>query len=198
MRRANSPWSPQGERATVPPRAVAAELAEINRLGLRFHEEQRFDKSLEQFWLGLLKARETGCRDWECIALNNIGMVYQSWGKFDHALKFYERSLEISQKVDFAQGAIATLNNLGRLYEYWGRLEKAKDCYSKGLAMAEAHGEMAAKRTTLLNLAVCLEREGLYSQCRGHLREVVRIDEIMNHPNTEVDKAYLAQLEDRP
>ncbi|MGQ9857326.1 MAG: tetratricopeptide repeat protein [Thermodesulfobacteriota bacterium] len=174
-----------------------AQFAEWNRLGHRFHEEHRFDRSLEQFWLSLVRARELKERRWECVALNNIGMVYQSWGKFDHAMKFYSQSLEISRELGYPEGSAAALNNLGRLYEAWGRLDRALEHYKQGLDLA-LQGDPQTLRVLRLNIAMCLEKLGDFEGCRAQLREVVHLDQVLGHPQAELDRAYLAQMEGRP
>jgi tetratricopeptide (TPR) repeat protein len=186
------------EMPSSPAQSVPSDLSTMNELGLQFHEEQRFDRSLEQFWLSLVRARELGHRDWECVALNNIGMVYQSWGKFDHAMKFYKQSLQVSEKTGFVHGSMVGLNNLGRLYDTWGWTDRALEYYEKSLALAKAHREVRAERIAMLNMAMCLEKAGDFSRCRELLREIVGIDAVIQHPNEAMDRAYLAHLDDRP
>jgi len=174
------------------------EMAELHRLGHRFHQEQRFDRSLEQFWTGLVRARELQEPRWECVALNNIGMVYQSWGKFDHAMKFYGQSLELAQELGYLGGSVAALNNLGRLYEAWGRLDRAREHYERSLELAQQDGDPQTQRLVRLNLAMCLEKLGDFHGCRAQLQEVVKLDGILAHPQAELDRAYLAQMERHP
>lgn len=179
-------------------RSATHEIYEMVWLGLRFHQEQRFDRSLEQFWSSLLRSRELGYRDLESLALNNIGMVYQSWGKFDHALKFYNESLKLAESIRFVQGAVMSLNNTARLYEAWGRMDRAMEHYERSLSMSEENGELTSRRTTLLNMAMCLEKLGDFARCRKLLKEVVKIDQILQHPRAGFDKAYLERMKSRP
>jgi hypothetical protein len=47
-------------------------------------------------------------------------------------------------------------------------------------------------------MAMCLEKLGEFHRCRQLVQEVVRIDDLLRHPNTEVDKVYLESLQGRP
>ncbi|OIP91840.1 MAG: hypothetical protein AUK24_02400 [Syntrophaceae bacterium CG2_30_49_12] len=176
------------------PPPVNDELTEVNDLGLLYHEEKRFDKSLEQFWTGLKRSRELGYREWESIALNNIGMVYQSWGKCDQALKFYHQSLQVAKEIGFLKGESAAYQHLGRIYDLWGQVNKSLQYYELSLKISDKTNDLPNKRTSMLNMAHCYEKLGNYGQCEKILNEVIKIDEVISHPDLATDHAYLERL----
>jgi len=171
-----------------------AKLTETNELGLLYHEEERFDKSLEQFWTGLKRSRELGYREWESIALGNIGMVYQSWGKYERAIKFYNQSLLLAKEIGFLKGESTAYNYMGKVYDTWGQIEQALKYYELSLRISDNTRDLPNKRTVMMNIVLCYEKLGDYLQCERILGEVIKIDEVMGHPNLASDRAYLERL----
>ena len=43
----------------------------------------------------------------------------------------------------------------------------------------------------MLNMARCYEKLGNYGQCEKILAEVIKIDEVISHPDLATDQAYI-------
>ena len=163
-------------------------------VGLRHNQNRKFDRSLEQFWNALILARQFGYLEWESTALTSIGMVYYSWGKFDHASKFYSESLQIASVAGFRQGQAITHNNIGRIHDSQGKLDRALESHRIALEISDEIRDLPNKRLSLLNLIRCHEKHGDFMTCAELFEEVIRIDQIMGHPDLEADRAYLERL----
>jgi tetratricopeptide (TPR) repeat protein len=170
------------------------DLIKASTVGLRHHRDKRFDRSLEQFWNALILSRQMGYLEWESTALANIGMVYFSWGKYDHAFKFYSESLQIASAAGFRQGQATIYNNIGRIHDSRGQLERALESYRTALEISDEIRDLPNKRLSLMNMIRCYEKRGDFMLCAQLFEEVIRIDQIMGHPDLEADRAYLERL----
>lgn len=170
------------------------DLIKASTVGLRHNQNRRFDRSLEQFWNALILSRQLGYLEWESMALTNIGMVYYSWGKYDHALKFFSESLQVASAIGFRQGQAITHNNIGWIHDSQGQLDRALESHRIALEISDEIRDLPNKRLSLLNMIRCHEKRGDFMICAELFEEVIRIDQIMGHPDLETDRAYLERL----
>lgn len=170
------------------------DLIKAITIELRYNKNRRFDRSLEQFWKALILSRQMGYLEWESTALTKIGMVYYSWGKFEHAFKFYSESLQIASTAGFRQGQAITHNNIGRIHDSLGQLDRALESHRVALEISDEIRDLPNKRLSLLNMIRCHEKRGDFMNCAELFEQVIRIDQIMGHPDLETDRAYHERL----
>ena len=138
---------------------------------------------------------EVGDRGGLATTLNNIGLVYDRMGQRDKALEYYNKALPISEEVGDRGGLATTLNNIGLVYNKMGQRDKALEYYNKALPIMEEVGDRYGQSITLYNMAMIYRAQGRFVEAVTLLREVVRLDRLVQHPDLESDLAMLARVE---
>ncbi|MGI9180958.1 MAG: tetratricopeptide repeat protein, partial [Longimicrobiaceae bacterium] len=121
--------------------------------------------------------------------------VYDSLGQRQKALEYYEQALPIREEVGDRAGLATTLSNLGLVYNSLGQRQKALEYYEQALPIQEEVGDRAGEAVTRFNIAIVYRQEGRLAEAVVQLRRVVELDELVQSPDLEQDRAILAQLE---
>ena len=167
----------------------------LNNIGLVYHSTGQPEQALEYYGKALPIREEVGDRAGLAGTLNNIGGVYHTTGQPEQALEYYGKVLPIREEIGDRSGQAATLNNIGGVYRTTGRPEQAMEFYCKALPILEEVGNRAWEATTRRNMAmIYLEQKNLIAAME-QLRIVVDLDELVQSPDLESERALLAQVE---
>jgi tetratricopeptide (TPR) repeat protein len=167
----------------------------LNNIGAVYDKLGQREKALQYYERALPIRREVGDRSGEAATLSNIGFVYDSLGRREKALQYYERALLIQQEVGDRYGEAVTLNNIGAVYENLGQREKALQYFERALPLRQEVGDRPGEATTRFNIAMILRRLGELERSAAELRRVVALDQMVQHPDLEEDRAVLAEVE---
>ncbi|HEX2091579.1 MAG TPA: tetratricopeptide repeat protein, partial [Longimicrobiaceae bacterium] len=167
----------------------------LNNIGSVHDSVGQKEKALHYYERALPIMQEVGDRAGEANTLNNIGLVYNRLGQREKALHYFERALSIRQEVSDRAGEATTLNNIGGVYDSLGQRKKALHYYERALPIMQEVGDRAGEAITRFNLALIYWAQGRLEQAVGELRRVVELDELVQHPDLEQDRAALAQIE---
>jgi tetratricopeptide (TPR) repeat protein len=117
-------------------------------------------------------------------------------GQYDQALENYQHALVVYQKVGDRAGEGAVLNNIGRVYRALGQNDQALENYHQALSVMEELRNWAGERVSRYNLAMIYWDQGGLGEAVEELKQVVELDQLMQSPNLESDRAMLAQVQE--
>ena len=169
----------------------------LNNIGLVYDNLGERRRALEYYEQALPIRREVGDRSGEATTLNNIGAVYDNLGERRRALEYYEQALPIRREVGDRSGEATTLNNIGAVYANLGERRRALEYYEQALPISREVGDRTGESVTLYNMAMVYEKEEHYAEATRLLEQVVAIDEAIEHPDLESDRAKLEQVRQR-
>jgi tetratricopeptide (TPR) repeat protein len=127
----------------------------------------------------------------QCATLNNMGTAYENIGEKQTALDYYNRALELHQRVQYRRGESLVLNNLSRIYFDDNQFEKALQYLWQAFKLNREEGDRWFETTLLSNLAKVLHSMELFDAAANCLEQAVKLDEIIGHPDMEIDRAML-------
>lgn len=172
------------------------EAVTLNNIGMVYSALEQWQKALEYYERALPILAEIGERDGEAVTLNNIGAIYQRLGQRQKALEYYERALSIRAEVGDRAGEAVTLQNIGSVYEALSMRPKALEYFERALPIFVEVGGRAEEAIARYNLAMVYRAEGQLSESVEQLRQVIKLDEYIQHPDLEQDRAMLREVEE--
>jgi tetratricopeptide (TPR) repeat protein len=89
----------------------------------------------------------------------------------------------------------ALLNNMGGVYSALGDKAKALEYYEQALPLRRQVGDRSGEATTRFNMAMVYVTLGDWEEAEGLLSQVVALEEAIDHPDLESDRAMLAQVQ---
>jgi len=116
-------------------------------------------------------------------------VLYHALGEHRRALEYYEQALTIHREVGNRVVEATTLNNIGMVYRALGDNRRALEYFEQALPIHREVGNRAVEATTLFNIATIRQAEGNYAEAVRLLEQVVAIDEAIESPNLEGDRA---------
>jgi tetratricopeptide (TPR) repeat protein len=122
-------------------------------------------------------------------------LVYNGLGDRQQALSYYQRALTIREEVGEQAGLAATLNNIGSVYDGLGDRQQALSYYQRALTITEEVGDRWGENVTRYNMAMIYRSQGQFEEAVEALRQVVELDQQLQHPGLEADRAVLHQVE---
>jgi tetratricopeptide (TPR) repeat protein len=139
--------------------------------------------------------KEVGDRTGEAATLNNMAAVYHAMGKLKRALKLCKEALPIVREIEDRTGEATTLNNMALVYYRSGQPWRALSYFEEALPIHRQISDRAMEAATCYNLATLLHSEiGRTQDAIIYLERCVAIDEQIEHPNLESDRALLERL----
>ena len=139
-----------------------------NNIGTIYHNQDKFEKALENYYASLKVREETGDKKGIASSYNNIGIIYRKQNNYAKALENYFISLKIKKEIGDKQGIAASYNNIGLIYSDQLNYDKALENYlasltiSKELALGDrTAGNMAKYREVRDGMAVLYNNIGL-------------------------------------
>ena len=99
------------------------------------------------------------------------------------------------REVGDRAGEAATLNNIGLVYDALGERRRALETYEQALPIRREVGDRAGESVTLYNMAMVQQAEGNHAEAGRLLEQVVAIDEAIEHPDLESDRAALLEAQ---
>jgi tetratricopeptide (TPR) repeat protein len=139
---------------------------------------------------------EVGNRAGLAGTLLSIGWVYSRIGQPDKALEYLNQALPIREEVGDRAGQATTLNNIGEVYRSIGQPDKALEYYQQALPIREEVGDRAGESVTRYNLAMIYRAQGKLREAVEELKQVVELDQLVQSPDLESDRAVLAQVQE--
>jgi tetratricopeptide (TPR) repeat protein len=113
---------------------------------------------------------------------------------YERALDYLSQALVIQRELADRHGEAVTLNNIGAICEAlnddWQALKK----YEEFLPIRQEVGDLAGEAISHYNIAGVYKRLGKLESTVTEMKQVVRLRELIQHPNLENDKAILDEL----
>jgi tetratricopeptide (TPR) repeat protein len=169
--------------------------ATINNIASFYHDQGQRQQALEYYERALLISEEIDSRQGTAIILNNIGNFYKAQKQWRKALEYYERTLPIREEVGDRHGLATTLNNIGSVYGAQGQRQRALEYHERALAIMEEVGDQAGEAVTRFNIGEIYRRDGRLAEAVEQFRRCVELDEAVQHPDLESDRAVLREVE---
>jgi tetratricopeptide (TPR) repeat protein len=185
------------EQALPLRRAVGDRTGEatiLNNIGSVWWALGEQHKALDFYEQSLPILRAVGNRSVEATTLNNIGTAWDALGEKRKALDFYEQALPIQRAVGNRTGEATTLNNVGLVWSELGEKRKALDFYEQALPIQRAVGNRNVEAVTCFNAGREYEDLGDLDKAIEYVTRCVELDEQVEHPDLESDRAYLEEL----
>ncbi len=173
----------------------SGEATTFNNIGGMYTDLEDGDQALIHFNQALLIFQQNNDRSGEATTLNNIGRLYARLGEKERALTFYKKALPIYQQVGDLGGAAITLNNIGRLYAKLGNQQAAITFYNHAISIYQQINDRRGERMVHYHLAIAYKELGGRTEIINELRIVVELGEAIGHPNVEMNRKELAQVE---
>jgi AraC-like DNA-binding protein len=125
-------------------------------LGYAYYLEEKYDKSLEQYFLARQLA--IAAKSWIAVAKTDseIGnLMYYCFGNYPEAIKYYRKSWELYRKAGDRFGQIKHLVNMGEVYRKTGDYREAVRLNLNALSLCDQSSEQIrrAQVVILLNLS---------------------------------------------
>jgi len=150
---------------------------------------------LARYEQALALVRELGDQEGgEANTLSNIGAVYSDLGDQDKALDYLQQALPLRRAVGDRSGEAATLNNIGGVYDALGDKEQALSFYNQALPLQRAVGDRSGEAVTCFNIGMVYRDLGQWAEAVSYVARCVALDEQIQHPDLESDRATLARL----
>jgi len=174
----------------------AGRAATLNNMGMVYHALGQLEKALEYYGQARPIVEEVGDRAGLATTLNNIGMVYDALGQREKALEYFGQARPIMEEVGDRAGLATTLNNIGAVYDALGQREKALEYYGQARPIREEVGDRYGESITRYNLATLYRDLGRLTEAVAELKKVVELDELVQQPDLEANRAMLAQVDE--
>ena len=181
------------------------QLQEIHRLAVLGHVAaiaQDVGPRLTGPWLATSRFREVREVSLQTLALGphartlvDLARAKRRLGEVQDALAHYRTALHLYTTVGDRAGLAATLSNLGLVYDGLGDRQQALTYYQKALPITEEVGDRVGESVTWYNLAMIYRVQGQFAEAVAALRQVVALDQQVQHPDLESDQAMLHQVE---
>jgi tetratricopeptide (TPR) repeat protein len=110
------------------------------------------------------------------------------------ALSYYEQALPIFREVGDRAGEAKTLNNIGAVYYARRDGQAALFYFEQALPIRREVGDRAGEAVTRYNIAMVHRDAGRLSEAIAELDLVVALDEAVQHPDLDADRAMLDQV----
>jgi tetratricopeptide (TPR) repeat protein len=172
----------------------SVEATTLNNIGAVWDALGDKQKALDYFELALPLLRAVGNKTVEATTLNNIGAVWSALGDKHKALDYYNQALPLRRAVGDKSGEATTLNNIGGVWSDLGDKQKELDFYNQALTLRRAVGDKSGEAVTCFNLGLLHESLGDLDQAITYLERCVELDEQVQHPDLESDRAVLARV----
>jgi hypothetical protein len=92
-------------------------------------------------------------------------------------------------------GEATTLNNIGLVYDALGDKARALEFYEQALPLLQQIGDRWHERMLRRNMIVVCASLSQLEIVEKHLLQVVALDEALDHPDLESDRAVLARVQ---
>lgn len=87
-----------------------------------------------------------------------------------------------------------TLTNIGAAHYTLGDLSQALTCYEQALAIQRTTGDQDSESVTLFNMAMIYRDQNRLAEAEQALAQVVALDETLEAPDLDRDRAVLEQV----
>ena len=153
-------------------------------------------------WLATSRFREVREVSLQTLALGphattlvHLARAKHILGEVKDALEHYRTALHLYTEVGDRAGLATTLHNIGVVYAGLGDEQQALSYYHRALPLREEVGDRAGESVTRYNLAMIYRAQGRLAEAVAALRQVVALDQQVQHPDLESDQAMLRQVE---
>jgi peptidoglycan/xylan/chitin deacetylase (PgdA/CDA1 family)/tetratricopeptide (TPR) repeat protein len=137
---AASAQAPAARSAGPAPRSVSARAYDLDRQGVQFYREKKYDEALKKFM------EAVNLKPGDPLLLNNLGFIYYVMGRYDNALTYLLKTLAADPRRKEAH------ENIADLYMKMGRPADAKPHYEQFLALAPNSSRVEEVRGILQGL----------------------------------------------
>jgi tetratricopeptide (TPR) repeat protein len=117
-------------------------------------------------------------------------------GEVAEAMRLYHDALKMYEDAGDRAGQATTLNNIGGVYHSIGQPDKALGYYHQALLITEEVGDRAGESVTRYNLAMIYRAQGKLREAVEELKQVVQLDQLLQNPDLESDRAMLEQVQE--
>jgi tetratricopeptide (TPR) repeat protein len=170
------------------------EATTLNNIGTVWRQLGDNQKALDYYNQALPLRRAVGDKGGKATTLNNIGAVWNALGDWQKALDYSAQALDLAREVGDKGVEATILNDIGGVWFAKGQKVKALDYGTQALSLQRAVGDKSSEAVTCFNLGLLLEELNDLDQAVSYLERCVELDEQVQHPDLESDRAELARL----
>jgi serine phosphatase RsbU (regulator of sigma subunit) len=166
-----------------------------NNLGAAYYNQYNYEKSLENYYLGMELNEEMGNMEMVATTYANIGGIYEEQEKFERALESYKKANSIATTIASKPTIADTYRNLGGIYSEKQQFDSAFFVYQKALDIYEELNDLRGV-VALYNLfgqAYVLEADYSESEKREALFKKAII---YYNKSLEINKRDLDEMEE--
>lgn len=153
------------------------------------------DKALDYYYNALTIHMEVLDRFAQLQALGFIGLLHEEVGNWSIALDYYEQGLQLATQLYNRLDEGALLQKIGDVLFKTGEFQQALEYYHRAIALAQQYGTLNQERGLRLNLVLMHKHHDQFELAQDHMRRVIEIDRLLNHPDLNTDLASLAELQ---
>ncbi len=143
--------------------------------------------------------RERGDKAGEAHMLNNIGVAESDlWGDKEKAFGLFQQAASLFQQIGDKAGEASALDNIGSALAYEPDLNdrpRAMEIYQQALSLWSELGSRWYERFSRNETALMAHYLGRFDEAETQLTAVVVLDETLDHPDLEKDRAALARVQ---
>jgi tetratricopeptide (TPR) repeat protein len=159
----------------IRPQIVSQKIKTIGNIGLTYHAQGNYTRSLECFLNALHLSEKAGLSTdaW----YSNIGMVYDVQGEYAKAIDHYKKALVINEREKHIPFMIKNLGNLGIVYDEMGNDTLALEYYFKALKLARETKDMKSESINLSNIGVVYQNRDDEIQALEYFLKALKLSE---------------------
>ncbi|MDA0246075.1 MAG: tetratricopeptide repeat protein [Chloroflexi bacterium] len=169
----------------------------LNNMGAIYARLQLGDEALEVYEQAqelLEEAADHASQAALATTLNNIGMLHGRQQAWAQAFEYHQLSYDFYHALGEKMGLATTLTHMGTLADRQGHTAEALAYFARGHQIYAELGDLMGESTALYNMALLCQQAGDKPTAAQHMARVVEIDEQLNLPDIQADKALLAEL----
>lgn len=157
------------------------------------HSQNRPDQN-PQYWQNQLeRARASGERELEGVAITNLGAIYTSLGEYNRGLELYQQGMLIFQELGDRSKEIWVLNNIGTAYKQLEQYDRAVEAYLRAIAIARSQGTLVREGWVWRNLGHTYRSMKQYDKAIQAFGQAVRVFQNTNAQDELADVTRLLQ-----
>lgn len=113
------------------------EIEVLNNLGSVYTDLKNYQKALEYFKLGYVKAEEIQDLESLGMILNNIGIIYFNQGNYEESTQYYQKAIDLAQKLEGGQILWEAFFEIGNSYAKQNKYFEALKNYKNSIRIIE-------------------------------------------------------------
>jgi signal transduction histidine kinase len=155
----------------------------LSNIGSIYSKQNRNDKAIEHFKIGLEYAVKSNDLKISSILLNNLGVEYEQTEKYDISLDYYLRSAEIKKELNHTKSLALTYLNIGSIYKNLENYDRALEYYENSNKLLSKESDRYYKALIYNYIATIHKRKSEFQKAMYELNQSIQLAEEINDRN---------------